>query len=565
MVTDNSRLNIQMVTSDTALVIGDPQLNGFLPQLPGALEEAKAVNDVLTEFHYQTTPLLGAQQDAIIPALMSGSYKIIHLAGHGLFDPDPANPSGMVIGKDNFLTTMQLKQMSETPDLVFVNCCYQGKIDGAAEKYYQSRFKLAASIGTQLIENGVKAVIVAGWAVDDKAAQKFAGEFYRNMFQGKPFGEAVRQARETIYNLYPTINTWGAYQCYGNPFYRLRDAGSVYEEKQYVITEQAEIDLINLESDMRTGDYTAEELLTSLNAISTETDKRKLRTPGITELEARIYKSLNKYDLALAKYEQLMNSLDGGYSFNAIELYCNLRSKLLKERIDKKIEKEDVLEKEFQQLNNSLQALILLSPTADRYSILGSSWKRQTALYLKNLKSLQLAIRQSADNYRKANQIRATAYPYTNWITLEALLVLAKLQTWGGCPCLPESHDNGLTLPKHTDIIDTLSAMEQTYAHNVRTLSFENWVALSNLRFVQWIVSATEKEDAASLKELENSVVDSYLEVWQKVGATEDRLSEIQHLQLLIDALAALTSETGEHFMVGQMRDVMERLQQRLN
>jgi hypothetical protein len=33
--------------------------------------------------------------------------------------------------------------------------------------------KLAANIGTQLIEIGVKAVIAAGWAVDDSAASDF--------------------------------------------------------------------------------------------------------------------------------------------------------------------------------------------------------------------------------------------------------------------------------------------------------------------------------------------------------------------------------------------------------
>jgi tetratricopeptide (TPR) repeat protein len=557
-------------------------LNGFLPQLAFALEEAKAVDKVLTENNYKTKTLFGEQQDTIIPALMSGSYKIIHLAGHGVFDPDPTKPSGMVIGKNNFLTTMQLKQMSETSDLVFVNCCYQGKVDGTAEKYYQSRFKLAASIGTQLIENGVKAVIVAGWAVDDNGAKIFASEFYRNMLQGKPFGEAVRQARETIYNLNPNNNTWGAYQCYGNPYYRLKDEGLVYEEKQYVITEQAEIDLINLESDMRTGDYTVEESLALLKAISEETDKRKLRTPAITELEARIYKSLNKYDLALAKYEQLMNSMEGGYSFGAIELYCNLRSKLLKERIDKKLEQPEALESEFQQLNNSLEALILLSPTADRYSILGSSWKRRTALYLNRPTSLQQAIRQSANYYRKASQLKPSAYPYTNWITLEALLVMAKQQSWGGPACcyaegmkasalftaangsgnITSATNGSLLLPQHNEIIETLTSMQQAYAHRSGNLSFEDWVALSNLRFVEWVVRATEKDDPSSLKDLQSFVTASYLEVWKKVGAAEDRLSEIQHLQLLIDALAALTSAGGEHFMVAQMRDVMGRLQQ---
>ena len=37
------------------------------------------------------------------------------------------------------------------------NRCFLGRIVGAAEQFYRSRYKLAANIGTQLIENGVKA------------------------------------------------------------------------------------------------------------------------------------------------------------------------------------------------------------------------------------------------------------------------------------------------------------------------------------------------------------------------------------------------------------------------
>ncbi|HMI63524.1 MAG TPA: CHAT domain-containing protein, partial [Puia sp.] len=509
------------------------------------------VNKVLTGNNYKTIFLPQAGQDTIIPALMSGSYKIIHLAGHGVFDPDPHKPSGMVIGKDNFLTTRQLAQMSDTPDLVFVNCCFLGKTDAAAEKYYQSRYKLAAGIGTQLIENGVKAVVVAGWAVDDTAASLFANHFYQNMFAGLPFGEAVRKAREVIYNNNNGVNTWGAYQCYGNPFYRLKAEGRVHEEKKYVITEQAEIDLVNLDSDMRTGDYTAEDILTRLNAISDETDRCKLRKPIITELEAKIYKSLNKYDLALKKYQALMSSDEGGYSFNAVELYCNLRSKMLKERIEKK-EPVSPLEKEFDQLHADMEALILLSPTAERYDILGSCWKRRTALYPDNRDQLALSIRRAAGYYRQANQLKARAYPFSNWIALENLLVAAGLQQWGGLPDLPG-------LP---DLSKMLTDLELAYARGPMTKIFEDWIAPSNLRLVDWMVKTTAA-GAEAPDTLAPIVVDSYTAVWKKVGSREDRLSDIQHLQLLIDALTGLTAGPGkeqEHFMVLRMKALMDEL-----
>jgi hypothetical protein len=60
-------------------------------------------------------------------------------------------------------------------------------------------------------------------------------------------------------------------------------------------------------------------------------------------------------------------------------------------------------------------------------------------------------------------------------------------------------------------------------------------------------------------------VIESYTAIWKKVGAREDRLSDIQHLQLLIDALIGLTAPIGssssqEHFMVVRMRMILEEL-----
>ncbi len=83
--------------------------------------------------------------------------------------------------------------MSNVPDLVFVNCCYLGQTEGAAEKFNQSRLRLAANIGTQLIEIGVKAVVVAGWAVNDNAALDFAERFYQYMFESYSLGRRVKR------------------------------------------------------------------------------------------------------------------------------------------------------------------------------------------------------------------------------------------------------------------------------------------------------------------------------------------------------------------------------------
>ncbi|MEZ5392377.1 MAG: CHAT domain-containing protein [Bryobacterales bacterium] len=53
--------------------------------------------------------------------------------------------------------------------------------------------RFAANVATQLIRMGVRAVIAAGWAVDDAPAKAFADVFYDHMLKGAEFGYAVRE------------------------------------------------------------------------------------------------------------------------------------------------------------------------------------------------------------------------------------------------------------------------------------------------------------------------------------------------------------------------------------
>jgi len=104
--------------------------------------------------------------------------------------------------------------MRSVPELVFVNCCHLGAITDNPNE-------VAAQFALKFIEIGVRAVVAAGWAVDDAAATFFAGEFYAQMLGGTAFGEAVKRARRACFDAFPDANTFGAYQCYGDPDYRL--------------------------------------------------------------------------------------------------------------------------------------------------------------------------------------------------------------------------------------------------------------------------------------------------------------------------------------------------------
>jgi hypothetical protein len=63
----------------------------------------------------------------------------------------------------------------------------------------------------------VRCVIAAGWKVLDDAAQLFAETFYEHFLDGTNFGDSVLAARGATFDAYGSSNTWGAYQCYGDP------------------------------------------------------------------------------------------------------------------------------------------------------------------------------------------------------------------------------------------------------------------------------------------------------------------------------------------------------------
>ncbi|MFD1691447.1 CHAT domain-containing protein [Azotobacter chroococcum] len=132
----------------------------------------------------------------------------------------PSLVTGMLIGENSLLTPAHIEQMRVVPDFVFLNCCSLGRIEAGHEMASDIRPgnpMLAANLATQLIEMGVRAVIAAGWRVLDGAAELFAITFYKAFLNGITFGEAVLAARRETYERFPHSNTWGAYQCYGDP------------------------------------------------------------------------------------------------------------------------------------------------------------------------------------------------------------------------------------------------------------------------------------------------------------------------------------------------------------
>ncbi len=231
------RTRINQTTVRRAYVVGNPSTTGYfkafasgqaagvtaLDDLPAAEREAQAVAESLVRQGFEVERSIGADQSAIavINRLYRQPYRIVHIAGHGVYDEpgvDGQARSGLVLSDGLLVTAAEIDAMENVPDLVFLNCCHLGKVDAGPVAFN----KLAYSVARQLIDIGVRAVVVAGWAVEDAPASLFAETFYEGLLADNlNFGEAVFQARRSTWERFPSSITWGAYQAYGDPGWRL--------------------------------------------------------------------------------------------------------------------------------------------------------------------------------------------------------------------------------------------------------------------------------------------------------------------------------------------------------
>jgi CHAT domain-containing protein len=183
LLVDRAREQVMRASGSTAFVLGNPVVKDVrFPTLPGAGEEARTVATILRERQYNVIELVGpdATPMAVLSALHEQPWRIVHLAAHGVFnfEPDPGEPrvSGLVLDDGVFFTAADAEQMRHVPELVFINCCHLGQTAGEAP-LFTSYHELAANLAVHLIRMGVRAVIAAGWAVDDAAAKTFARTF----------------------------------------------------------------------------------------------------------------------------------------------------------------------------------------------------------------------------------------------------------------------------------------------------------------------------------------------------------------------------------------------------
>jgi pimeloyl-ACP methyl ester carboxylesterase len=198
------------------LLIIDPtqDLEGAHREGDRVLKLASAIDGL------EVTDLRGerATKPAVLGALRSGKFDIVHYAGHAAFDADAPGRAGLVLAGRDVLTGPDLAGISNLPFLVFFNACRAGRVRGAGKPARGPGASAIAehsySVAETLMRGGISNYLSTYWPVRDDAAEAFAATFYQAVLAGRPIGTALLDSRKAVQEL--GVQDWADYILYGS-------------------------------------------------------------------------------------------------------------------------------------------------------------------------------------------------------------------------------------------------------------------------------------------------------------------------------------------------------------
>ncbi|MEN0003395.1 MAG: CHAT domain-containing protein [Bacteroidota bacterium] len=537
LVSSNTGLSPKIIREQNALIIGDPIYEKY-NQLPAALAEAQALHDKLVEEgDWRVQFLPNARLSLIVSALLNSKFKLLHIAGHGVYEPDTGQ-TGIVVG-NTVLDSVFFNKLPYLPEFAFINCCFTGDIDPSFEETYQDRYKLAASIGVQLIEMGVQAVVITGWAVHDRAAKDFANEFYRLMLQGEYFGRAVQRARKEIYTTHRYSNTWAAYQCYGDPWYKLVKTSSPQRPKnRYWAEDEVLVDLYNVLSEKINKFEKKEEMLEKAQQIFEAATNSNMVTPVVYEKMAEIYAGFDELSTAIDFYEKMLRENSAEYSVKGLEQYCNLRIKKFVEDMELKRSQKEAIEKVLEDKDSRIikdfELLLKIFPTAERHNLLGSAYKRLAYVFENN----QLFLEGTVNNYeaaydQKENDVRTYTYPLSNLLQAQFFLSEGELGA--------TSKDKAAQFLSPIEWIE--DSEQKLRKVEVKHQNFWEDIAPINILTTKLLYVS----DGKTVEEAADEIIARYAVVFSTSGTLQYLRSEIEQFDFLIRMLERIQDKKHRH------------------
>ncbi|HZD93952.1 MAG TPA: CHAT domain-containing protein, partial [Candidatus Sulfotelmatobacter sp.] len=208
-----------------------------LQDLEGAEDEGERIQALAgATAEIEVTPLRhsGASKGAILEALRSGSFDMVHYAGHAFFDPVRPGQSGLICAGKEVLRGVDLTGLTNLPAVVFFNACEAGRVRGGKEilrktrkpkglKPASAQIEVSAGVAEALMRGGIANYISTYWPVSDSAAETFSATFYQGLLSGKSLGDSLLEGRKAI--LDKKERDWADYILYGNFDFVLKQPG----------------------------------------------------------------------------------------------------------------------------------------------------------------------------------------------------------------------------------------------------------------------------------------------------------------------------------------------------
>ncbi len=194
-----------------ALVIGNPTAD-----LPGAAAEAEAVSQVLAKAGVEVVMLIGPEQataNRFSIQITTQRYDLIHYAGHGYFDGKAPHLSGLLFQDGPFFAE-EFERCLKSAAFVFLSACESAEAK-TTESMTGFRGKFTEGVAISALGGGAIGCLGPIWEIEDGLAKDFALEFYVQLAEGSPIGEAVRQARLAVRDR--SSDFWASWILYGDP------------------------------------------------------------------------------------------------------------------------------------------------------------------------------------------------------------------------------------------------------------------------------------------------------------------------------------------------------------
>ena len=201
-----------------ALIVGDPEVGHViykgrldkLNPLPCARKEAEMIGRLLG-----TQPLIGKQATKQAVLQNIHSVSLIHFAAHGNAERgeialSPSHPTNGYSQEEDYLLTMSdISEVQLRAKLVVLSCCHSGSGQIRAEE--------VVGIARAFVGSGARSVLVALWALEDKATEQFMSRFYEHLVGGESASESLHQAMKWMRsNGYSDVRDWAPFMLIGD-------------------------------------------------------------------------------------------------------------------------------------------------------------------------------------------------------------------------------------------------------------------------------------------------------------------------------------------------------------